>query len=122
MQQKLLWAVLPLFLFATSARASDDPDPCFDASMSKSQYAACVGSSSGGYGSGGATQPPPCMSCVTGDWDANGVEYAQCKDSSVYQQSWPQYSDCKAYVSCWPGPYGGTLCETGCSGNSCLRI
>jgi len=121
MHQKLLGAVLLVLLFGTSALAYDDPDPCFDASLSKSQYAACVGSSGGGYGGGGASTSP-CMSCVTGDWNANGTEYAQCKDSTVYQQSWPQYSDCKAYISCWPGPYGGLICETGCSGNSCLRI
>ncbi len=124
MKHMLLCAVaaFAVVLFATPARAQIfvDPDPCFDISMSKSQYEACVVDPGGYSGSGGA-KIPPCMSCVTADWNGTGIETAACKDAGVYLASWPQYSDCQAYVSCWPGP-SGPICETGCSGNVCLRI
>lgn len=111
-----------VLVFATPAAAQFlDPDPCFDISMSKSQYDACVLGPGGSSGSGGNTPPPPCMACVTGD-DGTGNQASWCKDSSVYLPSWPQYSACSSYVYCWPGPLGFPLCETGCSGNACLRI
>jgi hypothetical protein len=114
----LSWVLLVL---ATPAAAQTDPDPCFDISVSKSQYEACTLDPGGNSGSGGSTPPPPCMSCVTGD-DGNGNQISSCKDSNVYLPSWPQYSGCRTYVYCWPGPFGFPLCETGCSGNACLRI
>lgn len=105
----------------TAAQILTDPDPCFDISMSKSQYEECAADMGGNNGGGGGTPPPPCMSCVTGD-DGNGGQISLCKDSSVYLPSWPQYSGCRSFIYCWPGPLGFPLCETGCSGNACLRI
>ena len=124
MQHMCLAARLAIFaLLVTAVPASAqfiDPDPCFDISMSKSQYDACALDTGGYVGGGGMAIG--CSSCVTGDWDANGSQYAQCKDSNVYASSWPQYSNCDAYISCWPGPYGFPICESGCRGYACLRI
>ena len=128
MKQMRLWmplAALGLVLIAPLARAQyTDPDPCFDASTSKSQYEACVADSGGGNsGSGGATMPP-CLRCVVGYWDVSSpYPSAQCKDPTDYKpQAAGDWSGCKAVVWCWPDGYGGRICEARCDGNACYTV
>ena len=116
----ILAGCFALFL-STPARAQilTDPDPCFDASQSKSSYYECLADGPGGYGPGGG-QMPPCLSCVTGD-NGTGLVQSYCKDPNVYLPSWPQYSNCQAYQSFYVGPCGCPIYETGCTGTLCLR-
>src|ERR1041385_3121480 len=100
-QMLLVFAALcfTTLALATPATAQNypDPDPCFDASLNKSQYYACLADGPGGYGPGGSSQPA-CMSCVTGV-DGNGLPISLCKDSTLYLESRPQYAGCQAWSS-----------------------